>query len=414
MTLAISSNSSLGKSKLLPEDLAAKPVADTEYDTISENESTEDDDPIRSQGYILPAKYIKSVHRTKPENASIPLIPMKKTFKLNVTKSVADNVLQEPLEVAVPRKNTETDEETVSDYETETEFEKSDEEQINNSTLLLKTPTAINHTGHSKSTVKLLKQNFFKLSTTPNSENGRFSSFTPLKHSADNDSSDSDYAYQTGSPLMNRTRTKNRTRPNKKLKAGTADDPFIEYGNSFNGYKLIGKKSEVRNMPQLRAKIKPSDPYKLLYEAAASNSKAAQDPLEEKYKPAKASQDYEIYTNKWSLLTTIKEIAWPTQSCAYEDVNHTQVTKFLKHGSEMILEKEFRDKMIGNKQPTAILTKIYKNVLKNERIRWHPDKMKRILTTIGLLDEKQDEKLIEKITFTFQLINQIYETTDLT
>lgn len=500
------------------------------------------------------------------ENNGQSPIPEKKTFKINsgltnsgVTKLTFKNKPQQQQSygnkpnsrsnsvpaaasdnVSKNKKIETTDYDTISDYETETDTEHSDVDgsyHVNStmtapflSPIMLKTPKAIPaHSNDNLNTVKLLKQNFFKLTPGRESNSGsnsfsnstyltplKFSSFTPFgkKSSADQetqvDSTDSDTEMtndNNGSPLVNRVRSRNKSKGTKKpkldklLNKSGGDDsvdesvkkenPFIEYGSPVNGYKLLGKKKSVNinlfgSKPAASTSNTPfekiSDPYKLRNESvekaeAHKSTRNRSDPLQDKYASSKATskssvnspsqsqsqsagQDYEAYTKNWSQLITSKQVFWPNVENSFDKITHDSVKQFLKDGSRIILENEFKDKLLSDKDYNSILHKIYKNVLKNERIRWHPDKMVRILSNVGLLnpdaikeeasentndgkdvasltektvaDEKgtsgvdvsapvnsdkqyqnfsaNDKLLISQITSTFQIINHVYES----
>jgi hypothetical protein len=82
-----------------------------------------------------------------------------------------------------------------------------------------------------------------------------------------------------------------------------------------------------------------------------------------------------------------KIIPWPTVSGNAKDIDASHITAFFEH-----MPKELREKGL-------------KDVLKKERIRWHPDKMQQRLGR-GLR-----EQTLQTVTATFQLIDNLWSKT---
>ena len=88
---------------------------------------------------------------------------------------------------------------------------------------------------------------------------------------------------------------------------------------------------------------------------------------------------------------TMKEqIAWPVESGAWKDVGREEVERFFRHGPQAVGEGEVS---LGD-------------VLKKERVRWHPDKMQQRAGSGGI-----DGGTMKLITAVFQVVDRLWSET---
>ncbi|KPM43113.1 hypothetical protein AK830_g3482 [Neonectria ditissima] len=96
---------------------------------------------------------------------------------------------------------------------------------------------------------------------------------------------------------------------------------------------------------------------------------------------------WEEYTNAWSAWDgTSATLNWPIESGRQQDIDEKQVRAFFVHGLGLgeIGEREFAAK------------------LKEERVRWHPDKMQQ------RLGGQVDEETMKDVTAIFQIIDRLW------
>ncbi|KAM0473463.1 hypothetical protein ACHAPX_008210 [Trichoderma viride] len=99
---------------------------------------------------------------------------------------------------------------------------------------------------------------------------------------------------------------------------------------------------------------------------------------------------WDAYTQAWSNWDgTLDKIAWPVLSGQRKDVNEEAVRDFFVYGSSLedIGEKEFATK------------------LKEERVRWHPDKIQQ------RLGGQSDGDVIKDVTAIFQIVDRLWGQT---
>ncbi|ODV60928.1 uncharacterized protein ASCRUDRAFT_152613 [Ascoidea rubescens DSM 1968] len=270
------------------------------------------------------------------------------------------------------------------------------------------------------------------------------------------------YKFINSQHISNRSPTKRRkkdipnpsksTKNNQKFKKNiSTTDPFIEYGDQINGYRFLGKLSD----PIIKSHKNPQKDHHLKKDYSSSNfykwsyydfslhfnfnqSKFREsDPIQQKYSthpsnPNDPTQknftttcnpkffdnilfkrndfcyNYEKYCNNWDNIIIIKKVSWPIfidsfSSTQYHDphlaidlLNYDSVKLFLKNGVDLILKDlDSNDSNHSNYS----YSKIFKEIVKKERIRWHPDKMLRILR----------KNINEKLTDNAQKDNEIID-----
>lgn len=111
---------------------------------------------------------------------------------------------------------------------------------------------------------------------------------------------------------------------------------------------------------------------------------------EERRRRRRWADGWDTYTRAWSAWDgTLDKIAWPVLSGQRKDVNEEAVRDFLMYGLglEDIGEKEFAAK------------------LKEERVRWHPDKIQQ------RLGGQSDGDVIKDVTAIFQIVDRLWGQT---
>ncbi|KAG7078586.1 acetamidase [Colletotrichum scovillei] len=111
---------------------------------------------------------------------------------------------------------------------------------------------------------------------------------------------------------------------------------------------------------------------------------------EERRKKRAWVQLWEDYTRGWTeWANNVDKIPWPVESGRRRDVNENEVRRFIVNGLglEDIGEKEFAAK------------------LREERVRWHPDKMQQ------KLGGQVDDEVMKDITAIFQIIDKLWADT---
>lgn len=184
-----------------------------------------------------------------------------------------------------------------------------------------------------------------------------------------------------------------RRQPHSNPSSHQKDD-FIEWGPFINGYRFIGSKSSQDSLHyQQRHSLLTNDKhstqsYNWSY-MDLPEYKSAKDTLEEKYKDVRDDDEeftYDDYFKEWEYIKQhgLRDIVFPIVN-QNDELDQKNVRKFL--------QTSVNDEFV--------------NILKIERIRWHPDKMIRTLK----LDVNDDvyKQLSEKITKTFQIVNQLWE-----
>lgn len=173
------------------------------------------------------------------------------------------------------------------------------------------------------------------------------------------------------------------------------NDPneFIEWGPFINGYRFVGAKDGKplqfkKRHTLVNEDYRKSDTYNWSYMELPS-FKSSSDTLEEKYGKNGTAADefgYDEYFKEWEYIKEngLRDIVFPVPHQDYDELNKGNVQNFLQSSNEE-----------------------YFNVLKIERIRWHPDKMIRTLKLD--VNDKMYKELSDKITKTFQIINQLWE-----
>ncbi|CCH46051.1 hypothetical protein BN7_5639 [Wickerhamomyces ciferrii] len=176
------------------------------------------------------------------------------------------------------------------------------------------------------------------------------------------------------------TRSNTSPSPSKE----SLDLNFIEFGPSINGYRFIGNSSTSNyyNKSSFKPIIENKSTFDWSYcELPKFESKP--DYLESKYgKEEKSDYDDLItYLKNWERIKSqgLNEIYFPLGD---SNINKDQLLNFYKN---------FETNQMGK----------LLDFIKFERIKWHPDKISRIL--------KPNNELKLKITRMFQIINEIYE-----
>lgn len=178
--------------------------------------------------------------------------------------------------------------------------------------------------------------------------------------------------------------------------SSTASD-LIEWGPFINGYRFIASKdSETplhyhqKHTLLTKDPNHPNESYNWSY-MDLPEYKSARDTLEEKYSnreefPDATEFSYEEYFNEWEYIKEhgLRDIVFPLVN-QNSGLEKNEVFRFLQTGADSE----------------------YGNILKIERIRWHPDKMIRILKLD--VNDMVYKELSEKITKTFQIVNQLWE-----
>ncbi|KAI3536844.1 acetamidase [Colletotrichum filicis] len=111
---------------------------------------------------------------------------------------------------------------------------------------------------------------------------------------------------------------------------------------------------------------------------------------EERRKKRAWVQLWEDYTRGWTeWANNVGKIPWPVESGRRRDINEKEVRRFIVNGLglEDIGEKEFAAK------------------LREERVRWHPDKMQQ------KLGGQVDDEVMKDITAIFQIIDKLWADT---
>ncbi|KAJ0298865.1 hypothetical protein COL516b_009667 [Colletotrichum fioriniae] len=111
---------------------------------------------------------------------------------------------------------------------------------------------------------------------------------------------------------------------------------------------------------------------------------------EERRKKRAWVQLWEDYTRGWTeWANSVDKIPWPVESGRRRDINEKEVRRFIVNGLGLddIGEKEFAAK------------------LREERVRWHPDKMQQ------KLGGQVDDEVMKDITAIFQIIDKLWADT---
>lgn len=158
---------------------------------------------------------------------------------------------------------------------------------------------------------------------------------------------------------------------------------YIEWGPEINGYRFVAEPNRPQyyrqrhNLVQSDAK----DTYEWSYLSLPDFVSNAEDYLDRK-NTGEPNEDkesyYDQYFHRW------------------EDIR--------RDGKGLIIfpVKGNSDLSINNIKDFIETSSNYPKALKIERIRWHPDKMARVLKI-------RDKEITEKITKCFQLINELWE-----
>ncbi|CVK93980.1 hypothetical protein FPRO06_09439 [Fusarium proliferatum] len=108
---------------------------------------------------------------------------------------------------------------------------------------------------------------------------------------------------------------------------------------------------------------------------------------EERRERRRWEQRWEDYTKAWANWDgTPTEIAWPVEGGRIEDVDEPTVRKFLVNGLN----------------PQEIGEKSFVAKLRDERVRWHPDKIQQ------KLGGQVDEQTMKGVTAVFQIIDKLW------
>ncbi|QPG74963.1 hypothetical protein FOA43_002302 [Brettanomyces nanus] len=143
---------------------------------------------------------------------------------------------------------------------------------------------------------------------------------------------------------------------------------LTEYGPKINGYRFVATKPDEVIEEEI---LKEDNPDNRHYEDT---------PMSE---IPESSYTYSTYNDLWMKITQSGKlpgfIPLPVETNSPEDLNDTNVARFIES----------------------------KTRAKNERIRWHPDKMIVRLQKLGVTDRiSPDYKRI--VTRVFQIINRVY------
>lgn len=164
---------------------------------------------------------------------------------------------------------------------------------------------------------------------------------------------------------------------------------LIEWGPFINGYRFVGSQNGKplnfkKRHTLVNENYRETDTYNWSY-MQLPNFQSKNDSLKEKYTEKSSEFGYDEYFKEWEYIKEhgLRDIVFPIID-ENDELNKINVENFFK--------KSDQD---------------YFNVLKIERIRWHPDKMIRTLKLD--INDKLYKELAEKITKTFQIINQLWE-----
>ncbi|ODV94624.1 hypothetical protein PACTADRAFT_3509 [Pachysolen tannophilus NRRL Y-2460] len=182
---------------------------------------------------------------------------------------------------------------------------------------------------------------------------------------------------------------------------------FYEYGPRIHGYRFISSKQQqttpdsIPNVNPYKHSIFEGDFYKMSYEGFENFKQdetlnldkfGEASKKENIYKSVK--QTYDEYLQKWEngIESKTFNIPWPN---AENSINYNSFND---------IEIFFKNKTNGSNQ-------LYMEILKRERVRWHPDNLKRKLLIFN--DNNEDltklKEIMGSITKTFQVINDIWE-----
>ncbi|CDK25978.1 unnamed protein product [Kuraishia capsulata CBS 1993] len=158
--------------------------------------------------------------------------------------------------------------------------------------------------------------------------------------------------------------------------------PSVEYGPEINGYRFVRSVNEEAFEFTTKPHVNNDDDDILHSDSHSHSDSDSVSETSSNSHPASAESEDELsFTHAWSYEdynrhweSAPSEIAWPVASNHPADLSVESIRSFLDNGR-------------------------LKKRLKTERVRWHPDKM-----MVG-----RSEELKEKVTFTFQCINSIWD-----
>lgn len=183
------------------------------------------------------------------------------------------------------------------------------------------------------------------------------------------------------------------------------DKEYSEWGPSINGYRFVGTEDSPKYY-QKRHNLVTETPmsslsnektfYNWSYMELPKYTAAApvEDNIEQKYGggEGEAKSDevvpytYDEYYKEWESIRKEgkRNVIFPLPR-ATDELNSENVQKFIDTARE------------------------YGGALKVERARWHPDRMRNTLRIEHNSEDVGDLLLVNKITITFQIINQLWE-----
>lgn len=146
----------------------------------------------------------------------------------------------------------------------------------------------------------------------------------------------------------------------------------IEYGPSVHGYNFIAFSES--DIPQERSDENPP----LVSEKESSDSETSSN--RSNFQETPSEYNYNVYLNAWADIENgIKyyKTPFPTKTDEFGDISVSSIINFLETKANV----------------------------RQERIRWHPDRMKQILLNSDMWDDHQEKD----VTHVFQVINEAYD-----
>lgn len=160
--------------------------------------------------------------------------------------------------------------------------------------------------------------------------------------------------------------------PPKKSSRTKRPNKLYHFGKDTNGYTFIAfTEDDVPTVNDSRLNIDEID----------SDSEYETESESEQEGCSDSGYTYKQYVTDWGCIEngeTCEFVPFPVRSNKVDNVNADNVKNFLKK----------------------------KKIIKQERIRWHPDKMKSVLNKDGMWNDQ----ISNDVTFVFQIINQVYES----
>lgn len=168
------------------------------------------------------------------------------------------------------------------------------------------------------------------------------------------------------------------------------DEKIVEWGPFINGYQFVGHENSEKYFVK-RHKLINEDEFTNSFDWSYLKQPEFVSSVEDEIEKRYLNDDNDSSMKYWENWRIIKE----------QGLKDVIFFPILNKNSEISLEN------IENfyKQSEIDTKTSIKQLLKVERIKWHPDKMAQTLK----LSELDDEEILVKITKVFQIVNELYE-----